>query len=148
MKKFSLACEHDREFEGWFADADAIRQQSAGLLDCPYCGSTNLENGYQLQTCLPKTKARITDHQRDVPPPAAELKSAPEASAAKDPSAALHPQLGKVQRPCGWRCGPCVGKFRLNLQMSAIDLQKKPVKFKRHIGRAEYLWHLYSRRTA
>ena len=37
MKKFSLGCEYDHEFEGWFADADAIRQQlQAGLLDCPY----------------------------------------------------------------------------------------------------------------
>ena len=31
MKKFSLGCEYDHEFEGWFADADAIRDQLNAL---------------------------------------------------------------------------------------------------------------------
>ena len=63
MKKFSLGCEYDHEFEGRFADADAIRQQlQEGLLDCPYCGSTNLEKRLSSPNLsTPKTKARIIE---------------------------------------------------------------------------------------
>lgn len=94
MKKFSLICEYGHEFEGWFADADAIFQQlQASLLDCPHCGSTNLEkllSAPNLST--PKTKARITG-QQDVPSLEAERMSAPET--ALGPSAALAPSEGK-----------------------------------------------------
>ena len=97
MKKFSLGCEYDHEFEGWFADVDAIRDQlQAGLLDCPYCGSTNIEKRLSSPNLsTPKTKARITGRQQDVSPPTAEPMSAPEASAATGPSAALAPSVGE-----------------------------------------------------
>ena len=74
MKKFSLGCEYDHEFEGWFADTDAFRQQlQAGLLDCPYCGSTNLEKRLSSPNLsTPKTKARIIEQQQDAVPPAAD----------------------------------------------------------------------------
>ena len=97
MKKFSLGCEHDHEFEGWFADADAIRQQlQAGLLDCPYCGSTNLEKRLSAPNLsTPKTKARIKDQHQEEPPPTAQPMSAPEAVAVTGLSAALAPSLGE-----------------------------------------------------
>ena len=65
MKKFTLGCEHDHEFEGWFADAEAIQQQiGQGLLDCPYCGSTTLEKRLSAPNLsTPKTKARIAAEQ-------------------------------------------------------------------------------------
>ena len=95
MKKFSLGCEYDHEFEGWFADDDAIRQQlQAGQLDCPYCGSTNLEKRLSTPNLsTPKTKARITGQWQDVQTLAAEPMSTPEAAAG--PSAALAPSVGK-----------------------------------------------------
>ena len=97
MKKFSLGCEYDHEFEGWFADADAIRQQlQAGLLDCPYCGSTNLEKRLSSPNLsTPKTKARITDQQKDILDPAAEPMTAPESASTKGSSAALAPSMGE-----------------------------------------------------
>ena len=97
MKKFSLGCEYDHEFEGWFADADAIREQlQAGLLDCPYCGSTNLEKQLSAPNLsTPKTKARTTGQQQDVSPPEAEPRSTPEATATTAPSAALAPSVGE-----------------------------------------------------
>ena len=97
MKKFSLGCEYDHEFEGWFADADAIRDQlQAGLLDCPYCGSINIEKRLSAPNLsTPKTKARITVQQRDVPSPAAEPMSTPEATAATGLSAAIAPSAGE-----------------------------------------------------
>ena len=97
MKKFSLGCEYGHEFEGWFADADAIRQQlQAGLLDCPYCGSTNLEKRLSAPNLsTPKTKARITSQQKDILPPSVEAMSVPESAAATSPSAALTPSVGE-----------------------------------------------------
>ena len=97
MKKFSLGCEYGHEFEGWFANADAIRQQlQAGLLDCPYCGSTNLEKRLSSPNLsTPKTKARITEQQREAKHPAADLMSAPESVAATGPSAAFGPSVGE-----------------------------------------------------
>ena len=97
MKKFSLGCEYDHEFEGWFADSDAIRQQlQAGLLDCPYCGSTNLEKRLSSPNLsTPKTKARITEQQRDDLPTAVDPMSSPESVAAMGSSAALVPSVGE-----------------------------------------------------
>ena len=97
MKKFSLGCEYDHEFEGWFADADAIRQQlQAGLLDCPYCGSTNLEKRLSSpHLSTPKTQARIMEQRQDALPHAAEPMSTPEPVASAGPSAALAPSVGE-----------------------------------------------------
>ncbi len=40
MIRYSLACEHDHEFEGWFAaSADFDDQAGRGLLECPVCAS-------------------------------------------------------------------------------------------------------------
>ena len=81
MKKFTLGCEHDHEFEGWFADAEAIQQQiGQGLLDCPYCGSTTLEKRLSAPNLsTPKTKARIAAEQASTSGPAsAPPQSAPE----------------------------------------------------------------------
>lgn len=40
MIRYALACEHDHEFEGWFASSGAFDdQQSRGLLECPACAS-------------------------------------------------------------------------------------------------------------
>jgi hypothetical protein len=40
MIRYALACEHDHEFEGWFAaSGDFDDQQARGLVECPVCGS-------------------------------------------------------------------------------------------------------------
>lgn len=40
MLVVDLHCDHDHAFEGWFASGDELaRQQQAGLLACPVCGS-------------------------------------------------------------------------------------------------------------
>ena len=60
MKKFALICENEHEFEGWFASSDAVSLQSKkGLIDCPYCGSVNVEKQLAAPNLsTPKTKAR------------------------------------------------------------------------------------------
>ena len=40
MIKYALLCEHEHDFEGWFAAlADYDDQHARGLLECPTCGS-------------------------------------------------------------------------------------------------------------
>ena len=44
MIRFSLQCDKDHGFEGWFASNDAFDAQvKRGLLDCPFCGSKKVE---------------------------------------------------------------------------------------------------------
>ena len=43
MIKFSLICECDAEFEGWFPDSQSFeKQKKAGQLQCPMCDSTRV----------------------------------------------------------------------------------------------------------
>lgn len=43
MIRYSLQCDQDHEFEGWFASsADFDRQLDAGYVTCPHCGSANV----------------------------------------------------------------------------------------------------------
>lgn len=44
MIKYSLGCEKEHEFEGWFSSSDEFaRLQEDGLLDCPVCGSNKIQ---------------------------------------------------------------------------------------------------------
>jgi hypothetical protein len=46
MIVFNLTCSNDHRFEGWFASATEFeRQQQATLLNCPLCGSTEVNKG-------------------------------------------------------------------------------------------------------
>ena len=43
MIRYALTCDHDHEFEGWFASSsDYDDQQSRGLLECPVCASKSV----------------------------------------------------------------------------------------------------------
>jgi hypothetical protein len=42
--RFSLSCDHDHEFEGWFRNNDDFEtQQKRGFVECPACGSHKVE---------------------------------------------------------------------------------------------------------
>ena len=42
--RFSLTCEHEHEFEGWFRSNDDFdTQKKRGFVDCPTCGSHKVE---------------------------------------------------------------------------------------------------------
>jgi hypothetical protein len=44
MKVFALQCVHGHPFEGWFKDLAAYEdQREGGLLECPCCGSREVE---------------------------------------------------------------------------------------------------------
>lgn len=43
MIVFDLKCEHNHQFESWFRSSSAYEEQrDAGLVECPYCGSTSV----------------------------------------------------------------------------------------------------------
>jgi hypothetical protein len=42
--RFSLACDRDHDFEGWFRNNDDFEtQKKRGLVECPACGSHKVE---------------------------------------------------------------------------------------------------------
>jgi hypothetical protein len=46
MIKYTLICEQDHEFEGWFASAAGYdRQVEGGQVTCPVCGSAQVRKG-------------------------------------------------------------------------------------------------------
>ncbi len=43
MIRYALTCDHDHDFEGWFAtSADFDDQQGRGLVECPMCASRHV----------------------------------------------------------------------------------------------------------
>lgn len=43
MIRYALTCDHDHDFEGWFASSgDYDDQQRRGLLECPLCASKSV----------------------------------------------------------------------------------------------------------
>lgn len=43
MIRYTLSCDHDHAFEGWFSSgADYDRQADLGLVTCPVCGSSSV----------------------------------------------------------------------------------------------------------
>ena len=43
MIKYSLVCDSEHEFEGWFGSSDEFDQQAKrGFVDCPVCGSNKV----------------------------------------------------------------------------------------------------------
>jgi Uncharacterized protein conserved in bacteria len=44
MIVYNLACENEHHFEGWFhSPADFENQRDRGLVECPFCGSRQIE---------------------------------------------------------------------------------------------------------
>jgi len=44
MIRFSLCCEHDHEFDGWFRNGDDFdTQKKRGFVSCPVCNSSKVE---------------------------------------------------------------------------------------------------------
>ena len=46
MIRYSLVCEHEHEFDGWFSSSSAFDEQAvSGDIACPQCGSTKVRKG-------------------------------------------------------------------------------------------------------
>ena len=79
MKVYNLACPIEHRFEGWFAsEADALEQQTNGMLVCPICNSQEIRRllsapriGKHLGRDLDLPKAsRVSTEIKDAPAPA------------------------------------------------------------------------------
>ena len=58
MIRFSLQCDKDHAFEGWFASNDAFDDQAAsGIVECPLCGSTRVEKALMAPNVVTARKA-------------------------------------------------------------------------------------------
>jgi len=53
---FSLICEHEHEFDSWFANNNAYdEQKQAGLVTCPFCGSQKIQKQLMAPSISTKT---------------------------------------------------------------------------------------------
>ncbi len=64
MIRFNLKCEHEHEFDSWFASSSAFEEQKqTGLVSCPFCGSENIEK--QLMAPSIAAKANKADNPKN-----------------------------------------------------------------------------------
>ena len=74
MIRYTLKCDQDHSFEGWFASAGAFDSlQASGMVSCTICGSVRVEKALMTPAVRPARKAEAA------PPEAA---ARPEATAA------------------------------------------------------------------
>ena len=70
MIKYSLCCDSDHEFEGWFRDsADFDAQAQGGLLECPVCGSAAVRKAIMAPAVARRGGSkgeRLSDIKRDI----------------------------------------------------------------------------------
>ncbi|MBO6903246.1 MAG: DUF1178 family protein [Rhizobiaceae bacterium] len=63
MIRFSLCCDRDHEFDGWFRDnADFDKQKKRGLVTCPVCNSAKVEKALMapsVQTARKREKVAL-----------------------------------------------------------------------------------------
>ena len=54
MIRYTLQCENDHQFEGWYASADAFESVRASkMVECPTCGSTEVAKSLMAPTVRP-----------------------------------------------------------------------------------------------
>jgi hypothetical protein len=63
MIRFSLSCDHDHDFDGWFRDNDDFdKQKKRGLVSCPVCNSSKVEKALMapsVQTARKREKVAL-----------------------------------------------------------------------------------------
>lgn len=65
MIKYSLICEADHEFEGWFRDsADFDLQCENGLIECPSCGSETVRKAVMAPAIARRSNAGAARQER------------------------------------------------------------------------------------
>lgn len=72
MIRYSLSCDHDHDFDGWFRSGeDYETQRKRGLVTCPHCGSHKVEKQLMapnVSTGRAKEKVAMAlgDHRREM----------------------------------------------------------------------------------
>ncbi len=79
MIRFSLQCDKDHAFEGWFASNDAFDDQiKRGLVDCPLCGSIKIEKSLMAPNLRTGRKAARIETMAEAAEASATVNSLPE----------------------------------------------------------------------
>lgn len=66
MIRYDLRCAHGDEFDAWFGSiADYDKQAEAGMIECPHCGSTQVEKA-PMAPAVRTSRAKETQQQRAV----------------------------------------------------------------------------------
>ncbi len=64
MIRYNLICEHDHEFEGWFASmSDYDEQAGSTRLSCPTCASTKIEKAIMAPAVKTARKSEARSEQ-------------------------------------------------------------------------------------
>ena len=88
MIKYQLICDKNHEFEGWFSDSAAYKEQAAnGLLRCPLCDSDQVKRALMTPN-LASPKLRESTHS-----------SAADNLPATDPTASASSRAGNAAAP-------------------------------------------------
>lgn len=59
MIKYSLICEKEHEFEGWFGSSDDYdKQRKRGFVECPHCGSQKISKALMAPRVTGTKKSR------------------------------------------------------------------------------------------
>jgi hypothetical protein len=67
MIHYTLLCEHDHEFDGWFGSSDGFDEQAArGDIACPQCGSTVVRRGLMAPNVAGTKKSKALADAPDV----------------------------------------------------------------------------------
>jgi len=95
MKNFTLKCAANHTFDGWFQDRESLHKQiEINLVECPYCGSTDVEKMLSVPQ-LNSPKMRRNPRPEDIAPPAAssEQRLPDNMHAFTEPAAAMPQQV-------------------------------------------------------
>ncbi|MBS0292461.1 MAG: DUF1178 family protein [Proteobacteria bacterium] len=72
MKVLNLFCNHQHDFEGWFASEEDFRQQqSRGMVQCPMCASADIRKGLSAPRLNLRARAGASTAQQTIPTPPA-----------------------------------------------------------------------------
>lgn len=152
MIKYSLGCDNEHEFEGWFGSGEEfVRLQKKGLVDCPVCGSVKVEK-LLMSPSIPKksnTKADVVNASPKIEnhiekPPSEIVPSAPtpptakttnQAAVAKPSLPEMSPQLTEVHEEMLEK----VREFKKHVVANSEDVGENFVEEARkiHFGESE-----------
>lgn len=91
MIKYSLGCDKDHEFEGWFSGSDEFeRLTENGLLDCPVCGS------HKISKLLMAPSVKSTKGKDQIQVSAQQVPGAPTSDPSANVSMAASPAMPSI----------------------------------------------------
>jgi hypothetical protein len=108
MIHYQLRCAEDHSFDSWFKDSEAFdKQAKAGLVQCPACGSTNVERALMAPAIPKKGRPPRNRQAAEAATPPATPAAAPSQAVAAGPIPAqlialLQRVRAEVEKKCDY----------------------------------------------